>query len=101
MRTVEKCAFLKSMAQEKYSIFIKVTGGFLCIFGQFGVIFGKNTPRGISSLRQKPTSLNFVVLYKQKKFASIYSSVRYNHPLKDFTPTSKILPAHASSTIQN
>jgi len=43
IRTVEKCAFLKSMAQEKYSIFIKVTGGFLCIFGQFGVIFGKNT----------------------------------------------------------
>jgi len=41
IRTVEKCAFLKSMAQEKYSIFIKVTGGFLCICGQFGVIFGK------------------------------------------------------------
>jgi len=35
------------MAQEKYSIFIKVTGGFLCIFWQFGAIFGKNTPRGI------------------------------------------------------
>ena len=101
MRTVEKCAFLKSMAQEKYSIFIKVTGGFLCIFGQFGVTFGKNSPRGISSLCQKPTSLNFVVLYKEKKSASIYLTVKNNNPLKNFTPTSKILPAHAWSKIQN
>ena len=80
MRTVEKCAFLKSMAQEKYSIFIKVTGGFLCIFGQFGDTFGKNSPRGISSLCQKPTSLNFVVLYKEKKSASIYMTVKKTTP---------------------
>jgi len=66
MRIVEKMCISKIYGSGKIQYFHQGDWWFLCIFLQFGAIFGKNTPRGIEFLPKKPTSLDFVFLYKQK-----------------------------------